>query len=145
MTTAEKGTKVRVHYRGTLNDGTEFDNSHTRVEPIEFQVVAGQMILGFDSAVVGMSVGDSKTITLAPEEAYGTINPEAKTEIPKNAFPEGLDLVEGMPVPLGAPDGRRVMGRLTQLNEETVTVDLNHPLAGEALNFDIELVEVTTE
>ena len=142
MTTAEKGSNVRVHYRGTLTDGTEFDNSYERGNPIEFQVGAGQMIRGFDNAVNGMNVGDTKTVTLAPDEAYGDVRPEANTEIPLTAFPDDLELVEGMPVPLATDQGHKLMGRVSQLNEQTVTVDLNHPLAGQELNFEIELVEV---
>ena len=142
MLKAQKGTQVKVHYRGSLTDGTEFDNSYGRGEPIGFQVGAGQMIPGFDTAVEGMTVGDKKTVTLAPEEAYGDINPEATTEIPRTAFPEALELRTGLPVPLATPDGQQLMGSIRQLNEATVTVDLNHPLAGQQLQFDIELVSI---
>ena len=142
MLKAEKGTQVKVHYRGSLTDGTEFDNSYSREAPIAFQVGTGQMIRGFDNAVVGMTVGDKKSITLTPDDAYGDVNPEAKTEIPTSAFPEHVTLAEGLPVPLSTPDGRSLMGRISQLNENTVTVDLNHPLAGQDLQFDIELVEI---
>tara|TARA_R110000824_G_scaffold191891_9_gene373718 strand:- start:1863 stop:2309 length:447 start_codon:yes stop_codon:yes gene_type:complete len=142
MLKAEKGNQVKVHYRGSLQDGTEFDNSYSRGEPIGFQVGAGQMIGGFDSALEGMTVGDTKSITITPEDGYGPINPEARTDIPKSAFPEGIDLMEGLPVPLKTPDGKALMGRISQLNESTVTVDLNHPLAGQQLQFDIELVEI---
>jgi peptidylprolyl isomerase len=142
MLKAQKGTQVKVHYRGILTDGTEFDNSYNRGEPIEFQVGVGQMISGFDAAVVGMSVGDKKTITLTPNDAYGDINPEANTEIDRQAFPEGLELAEGLPVPLSTPEGHNLVGTISQLNETTVTVDLNHPLAGKNLQFDIEVIDI---
>ena len=144
LTTATEGTNATVHYRGTLEDGSEFDNSRTRGEPITFTVGAGQMIRGFNDAVSGMAVGETKTVTLTPDQAYGDVNPEATTTFPKSGFPADLELVEGMPVPLRTPDGRTLMGRLTEQQEETVTIDLNHPLAGQTLQFEIELVEVTT-
>ncbi len=144
LTTATTGATVTVHYRGTLEDGTEFDNSHTRGEPIEFVVGAGQMIAGFNDAVDGMTVGETQTVTLSPDKAYGPVNPEATTTFPKSGFPEGLELTEGMPVPLRTPDGRTLMGRLVEQQEETVTIDLNHPLAGKTLQFEIELVSAST-
>ena len=144
LTTATEGTNATVHYRGTLEDGSEFDNSHVRGEPITFTVGAGQMIVGFNDAVNGMTVGETKTVTLTPDQAYGDVNPEAQTTFPKSGFPADLELVEGMPVPLRTPDGRTLMGRLAEQQEETVTIDLNHPLAGQTLQFEIELVEVTT-
>jgi FKBP-type peptidyl-prolyl cis-trans isomerase 2 len=144
LTTATAGANATVHYRGTLEDGSEFDNSRTRGEPITFTVGSGEMIAGFNAAVDGMSVGETKTVTLTPDQAYGEINPEAQTTFPKSGFPEGLELVENMPVPLKTPDGRTLIGRLTEQQEDTVTIDLNHPLAGQTLQFEIELVEVTT-
>tara|TARA_Y100001937_G_C7123244_1_gene333672 strand:- start:1656 stop:2150 length:495 start_codon:yes stop_codon:yes gene_type:complete len=144
ITTASEGTNATVHYRGTLEDGSEFDNSRTRGEPITFTVGSGQMIPGFNDAVNGMTVGENKTVTLTPDQAYGDVNPEAQTTFPKSGFPADLELVEGMPVPLRTPDGRTLVGRLTEQQEETVTIDLNHPLAGQTLQFEIELVEVTT-
>ena len=143
--TIAQGNKVQVHYRGTLDDGTEFDNSHERGEPISVEVGSGQVIPGFDNALLGMQVGESKTITLQPEEAYGPVLENALTNIRRNLFPEDLQLVEGMPVPLTSEDGHKLLGRITALTEEQVTVDLNHPLAGQALTFEIELVGVQGE
>jgi len=108
-------------------------------------VGSGQMIPGFNDAVTGMNVGETKTVTLSPDQAYGNINPEAQTTFPKSGFPEGLELVDGMPVPLRTPDGQTVVGRLTEQHEDMVTIDLNHPLAGETLQFEIELVGVTAD
>ena len=144
LTTAIEGLNATVHYKGTLEDGSEFDNSRTRGEPITFTVGSGQMIPGFNNAVAGMTVGETKTVTLPPDDAYGDVNPEATTTFPKSGFPADLELVEGMPVPLRTPDGRTLMGRLSDQQDETVTIDLNHPLAGQTLQFEIELVEVTT-
>lgn len=141
MTIAE-GSKVQVHYRGTLDDGTEFDNSHERGEPIQVEIGARQVIPGFESAILDMKVGESKTVTLQPDEAYGPTLENALTNIRRNLFPEDLQLVEGMPVPLTSEDGHKLLGRITALTEEQVTVDLNHPLAGQALTFEIELVGV---
>ena len=142
MLKAQQGTQVKVHYRGTLTDGTEFDNSYEREEPIDFEVGSPQLIPAFSDAIVGMGVGDKKTINLTAANAYGEINPAAHTEIDKSSFPEGINLQEGLPVPLAAPDGRQMMGRISQLNENSVTIDLNHPLAGKDLKFDIELVGI---
>jgi len=142
MATIVEGNKVRVHYRGTLNDGTEFDNSHERGEPISVDVGSGQVIPGFDNALLGMQVGESKTVTIPPEEAYGPLLDQARTEIDRSLFPQDLQLSEGMPVPLATEEGHKLLGRIIGLTEEVVTVDLNHPLAGQTLNFEIELVEV---
>jgi len=144
LTTATGGALATVHYRGTDAEGNEFDSSYERGEPISFVVGSGQMISGFNAAVDGMTVGETKTVTLSPSDAYGEVNPEAKTTFPKSGFPEGVDVKVGMRVPLRAPDGQTIIGFLTEEQEETVTVDLNHPLAGQTLQFEIELVEVTT-
>ena len=89
-----------------------------------------------------MTVGERKEVALSPDEAYGPRNPQALAEISRESFPENLELQEGMPIPLADGNGNRVMGRLSELKENTVTVDLNHPLAGEALNFEIEVVGI---
>tara|TARA_Y100000361_G_scaffold43838_1_gene37844 strand:- start:3647 stop:4144 length:498 start_codon:yes stop_codon:yes gene_type:complete len=143
-TTATDGTTVTVHYRGTFDeDGTEFDNSRERGEPLEFVLNSGMMIRGFNDAVVGMSVGETKTITVTPTDGYGEVREDRRTEFERTAFPAELELTEGMPVPLRAPNGHTLYGRITELQETTVTVDLNHPLAGKTLQFEIELVGVT--
>tara|TARA_R110000765_G_scaffold137053_1_gene236454 strand:- start:36 stop:503 length:468 start_codon:yes stop_codon:yes gene_type:complete len=139
---AEKGNQVKVHYRGTLTDGTEFDNSHNHEAPLEFQVGANHMIKGFSDAVIGMAVGETKSVSILSTDAYGEFKPEANTELPRSAFPETIDIQEGMPVPLKTDTGQTLMGRVTQLSEDIITVDLNHPLAGKDLQFEIELVEV---
>ena len=119
-TTVTDGSTVEVHYRGTLTDGTEFDNSYDRGEPIKFTVGEGPMIPGFVTAITGMAPGETKTVTIPSSEAYGAENPEAVTQI------------------------QTVYGRITEQQDSTVTVDLNHPLAGKDLQFEIEMVSVTS-
>jgi peptidylprolyl isomerase len=146
MSKVEKGNYVKVHYRGALaSDGTEFDNSRSRGEPLGFQAGVGNLIPGFDSAILGMSVGENKTVTIDPEDAYGPIRPEAKLEIGNEQFPENLELTIGMPVPLTTPEGRDFVGTIEKLNENSVTLDVNHPLAGQQLVFEIELLEISEQ
>jgi len=142
MTTATQGDSVQVHYRGTLNDGTLFDSSHDRGEPISFTVGAGQMIQGFDDAVYGMTVGEVKNITLTPDEAYGDTDPDAITQLDKSTFPEGFGFNDGDKIPLSGPGGAHFIGTITEIRDDDITVDLNHPMAGKDLNFEIELVEI---
>ena len=138
----ENGNTVSVHYRGTLNDGTEFDSSHSRNEALTFQVGAGQMISGFDSAVVGMAVGETKNISLSPENAYGETIPEAITDVPKTAFPEGYNFQVDEMVHGQNDLGQPVVGRIHEVKDQEVTIDFNHPMAGKDLNFEIELVSI---
>jgi len=141
MSTVENGNTISVHYRGTLNDGTEFDSSHSRNETLTFEVGSGQMIPGFDTAVVGMTTGETKNITLTPEEAYGPINTEAVVDISKDNFPDDFEYVEGAMIQGFGPNGP-VIGTINEVKEEAVNVDFNHPMAGKDLNFEIELVEI---
>ena len=142
MLQVENGNTVSVHYRGTLNDGTEFDSSHSRGEPITFQVGAGQMISGFDAALPGMEIGETKSITLAPEHAYGDVNPEAVTEIPKTSFPEDFQFLVNSMVQGQSPSGQPMVGTINEVKDESVTIDFNHPMAGKDLNFEIQLVSI---
>ena len=138
----ENGNTVSVHYRGTLNDGTEFDSSHSRGEPLTFQVGAGQMIRGFDAALPGMAVGETKSITLTPDQAYGDSNPEAITDIPKTAFPDGFDYQVDAMIQGQNDMGQPLVGTINEVKENDVTIDFNHPMAGKDLNFEIELVSI---
>ena len=142
MSVVENGNTVSVHYRGTLNDGTEFDSSHSRGETLSFEVGAGQMISGFDAALPGMAVGETKNITLTPDQAYGESNPELIGDIPKEAFPPGFVFEEGTMVQGQDESGRPLVGKINESQETTVTVDFNHPMAGKDLNFEIELVSI---
>jgi len=142
MSKAEKGTKVKVHYTGTLTDETVFDSSRER-EPLEFTVGAGQMIEGFDQAVQGMSVGENKKVTVPSEKAYGPKKDEAMITVSKTQLPEGLTPKEGMQLEATQQDGRKQMLVIAEVKDEDVVLDANHPLAGKDLIFDIELVEVS--
>ena len=142
MSLVEKGSKVEVHYVGTFDDGTEFDSSRSRGETISFEVGAGQMISGFENAVVGMSTGDSKEITLVPSEAYGEHNPEYVRVYPQEAFPSEVELKEGATVAGQNELGQQMIAKIVTLSEKDVTLDFNHPMAGKNLNFSIEIVNI---
>lgn len=139
---AIKGRTVNVHYVGTFDDGTEFDNSRTRGETISFEVGAGQMIKGFDSAVNGMTIGQTKTVTLTPDEAYGQVNPEAFQTVPEEMFENFGTLNIGETVTGVAQNGQQFAARIHSVQENAVTLDFNHPMAGKSLNFEVELVSV---
>ena len=140
--TIKAGDEISVHYRGTLEDGTEFDNSYERGQTITFTAGSGQMISGFDDAVIGMTEGEVKTVTFGPDEAYGDIDPERNTEMPRSAFPEDFPLEEGAKVPLQAPTGETLLGTITSTDDDLVKIDLNHALAGKTLTFEVEVVKV---
>lgn len=141
MNQAKSGDSVHVHYTGKLDDGTEFDSSDGR-EPLEFTLGSGQVISGFDQAVQGMSVGENRSVRIPAEEAYGARQEKLIQEVPKSALPDDLDPLVGMHLQTRGTDGRVLKLVVTAVSEETLTVDGNHPLAGQALNFDIELVKI---
>ena len=136
------GRTVRVHYRGTFNDGTQFDSSYDRNEPLEFVAGAGMMIPGFDRAVLEMEVGEECDIHLMPEEAYGPSHPGMIFTVPVSAMPGAENVSVGQKVYLQTADGRPVPARVTALEDGNITFDANHEMAGKELNFHIELVEV---
>jgi len=136
---AKPGDTVRVHYRGTLDDGTEFDSSAGR-DPLEFTIGSGQVIPGFDAAVDGMSVGESVTVTIPAAEAYGPRQNEAVQQVPRDMFDD--EPQAGWMVELTAPEGQRLAALIAEVGTDTVTLDFNHPMAGKDLTFEIELVEV---
>tara|TARA_B100000282_G_C31606653_1_gene432670 strand:+ start:135 stop:566 length:432 start_codon:yes stop_codon:yes gene_type:complete len=142
MSKVENGQTVNVHYTGTFDDGTKFDSSHDREETLSFQVGSGQVVKGFENAILGMSVGDTKSIQLTPAEAYGDPVQEAIQEVPMTAFPEGTELTEGITIVGQNGQGQQMMGRVVGLTDTTATLDFNHPLAGKNLNFEIELVSI---
>jgi len=143
MSIVTNGNTVSVHYRGTLEDGTEFDSSHNREETLTFQVGSGQMIEGFDTSVVGMKVGEIKNVTLDANKAYGEHNPEAIQEVSKEVFPSDFEFVVDATVQGQGPNGQPVVAKILSEQDETVTLDFNHPLAGHKLNFEIEMVEIS--
>ncbi len=136
---ATTGDVVRVHYRGTLADGTEFDASEGR-EPLEFKLGDGVVIAGFEAAVSGLEVGEKRCVTIPPEEAYGPKNETLIQRVEADAFAE--DPYVGGHVDLVAPDGSRLPGVITIVDEDGAVLDFNHPLAGETLTFEVELVEI---
>lgn len=141
MTQAKSGDTVRIHYTGTLDDGTQFDSSAGR-DPLEFALGKGQVIPGFDNAVNGMSVGDNKTVTIPPEEAYGLRHDQLIQEVPRNVLPEDVTPAIGMQLQSQGPEGQVMDLFITAVEPESITVDANHPLSGQALTFAIELVEI---
>tara|TARA_R110000824_G_scaffold18802_1_gene73840 strand:- start:1861 stop:2331 length:471 start_codon:yes stop_codon:yes gene_type:complete len=143
-TTVETGNMVTIHYKGTLEDGTEFDSSYNRPEPMVVTVGAGQLIEGFDSALSGMEVGESKTVTLPAEDAYGPRDEEANVTLDKDVFPDDFEFTDGMSVPLSGPDGT-FMATLSDITDETVSADFNHPMAGKDLTFEIEVLSISSD
>ena len=141
MSQAKSGDTVKIHYTGTLDDGSEFDSSAGR-EPLEFSLGAGQVIAGFDSAVDGMTVGDSKTVTMPAGEAYGERHEQMIQQVPKSALPDDMKPEVGMQLQSQDPDGQIINVVVSEVSDDTVTLDGNHPLAGQALTFAIELVEI---
>ncbi len=140
MTQATAGNTVRVHYTGRLNDGTVFDSSSGR-DPLEFTLGAGQVIPGFDAAVTGMAVGDTTTVTIEPQDAYGDHQPEMVQEVQRSEIPADIDLAVGMQLQASGPAGELIV-TVIELSDDNVKLDANHPLAGKALTFDLELVEI---
>ena len=138
----EEGQFVKVHYIGTLDDGTEFDNSYQRQETLDFQVGNPNLLAAFNSALVGMTAGEKKTFAIEPTEAYGEHDPEATVTVGRDAFPEGFEFNPGDTVEVSTADGTPVMAKIISAIENDVQLDLNHPLAGQTLNFEVELVEV---
>jgi FKBP-type peptidyl-prolyl cis-trans isomerase 2 len=136
----DDGTKVRVHYRGTLDDGTEFDSSYQRGEPIEFEIGAGNVIGGFDEAVKGMTVGDQLEVTIPSENAYGPHHEAALQRVEADRLPEGAGV--GAMLQAMTEDGQPLAGTVVEMEEGMATIDFNHPLAGKDLTFELELVEV---
>jgi len=137
-----EGNTVNVHYVGTLDDGTEFDSSRTRGNTLAFTVGGSQVIAGFGNAVLGMEVGETRNVTILPEDAYGMASKEAVATMPRTVFPEGFELVKGASVQGTNGLGQPVIAKILEYSETEVTLDMNHPLAGKTLNFEIELVSI---
>ena len=142
MRPAKQGDTVRVHYRGKLQDGSVFDETFDR-EPLRFTIGGGQLIPGFEEAVVGMKPGDSKTTELPVEKAFGPYLEERVVEVPKNKFARwDPEPIVGERVPIPQPDGSAIDVIVTEVAESKVTVDFNHPFAGQDLTIDIKLLEI---
>ncbi len=141
MQQVKDGDTVKVHYHGKLRSGETFDSSEGR-EPLEFTVGSGQVIKGFDDGVRGMNVGDKRTVEIASGDAYGAKEDDRVIEFPKTQFPPDMKPEVGMQLMMNDGQGQQLPVVITEVKEETVTLDANHPLAGQDLIFDIELMEV---
>jgi FKBP-type peptidyl-prolyl cis-trans isomerase 2 len=141
MSVASKGNAVKVHYTGRLNDGTVFDTSANR-DPLEFTLGDGNMIKGFDSAVYGMQAGEEKSITIPCEEAYGEKREDMMLDIPIDHVPPHIQPELGMELSLQNQAGQPVPVKVVHVDDQKVTLDANHPLAGQDLIFDIKLVAI---
>jgi FKBP-type peptidyl-prolyl cis-trans isomerase 2 len=141
MQQVKSGDKVKVHYHGKLTSGETFDSSEGR-QPLEFEVGSGMVIKGFDDGVTGMKVGEKKTLNIPANEAYGEKQPEYIIEYPKAQFPPDMQLELGMELVMSNPGGQQFQVKVSEIKDEMIVLDANHPLAGEALIFEIELVEI---
>jgi len=141
MSEAKNGDTVRVHYTGSLNDGTTFDSSAGR-DPLEFEIGSGQVIPGFERAAEGMTVGDRKTVRIACADAYGERDDSQVQQIERAQIPANVDVSPGARLQAETPDGRQLLLTVVTATDDKVTLDANHPLAGHDLNFEIELVEI---
>ena len=141
MPEVKQGDTVKVHYHGKLTDGTTFDSSEGR-QPLEFEVGSGMVIKGFDEGVKGMNVGDKRTISIPADDAYGQKQEEMIIPFERKNFPPDIEPEIGMTLNMHSEDGNELPVIITGVNEETITLDANHPLAGQDLIFDIELVDV---
>jgi len=141
MAEVKAGDTVHVHYTGTLLDGTTFDSSEGS-EPLAFEVGSGQIIPGLDVAIPGMKVGDKKVVKIGADDAYGQSNPEMRQAVPREGIPADIPLEVGLQLQMQTPDGQAMPVTVVEMDEATVTLDANHPLAGKDLQFDIELVKI---
>ncbi|WP_298838993.1 peptidylprolyl isomerase [uncultured Roseobacter sp.] len=141
MTQVKSGDTVAIHYTGTLLDGTTFDSSDGR-DPLEFVVGSGQIIPGLDVALPGMAVGDKKVVDIPCADAYGPLNPEMRQSVPREGIPDDIPLEVGTQLQMQTPTGQAMPVMVVEVDEATVTLDANHPLAGQDLKFDIELMRI---
>jgi FKBP-type peptidyl-prolyl cis-trans isomerase 2 len=141
MAEVKAGDTVQLHYTGTLLDGTTFDSSEGR-DPLEFTVGSGQIIPGLDVAIPGMQVGDKKVVKIGADDAYGQVNPEMRQAVPREGIPPEIPLEVGIQLQMQTPDGQAMPVTVIEVDDATVTLDANHPLAGKDLQFDIELVKI---
>lgn len=141
MAEVKAGDTVRIHYKGTLDDGSVFDSSDGR-DPLEFAVGSGQIIPGLDVALPGMKVGDEKTVKVAADQAYGPVNPDARQPVPREQFPPNIPIELGASLQVQTQDGQVMTVTIVEIGEENVILDANHPLAGKDLTFEIALVSI---
>ena len=140
----KKGDKIKVEYTGTLDDGTVFDSTKKHGEPLEFEVGTGKLIAGFDNAVIGMEKGEKKKIRIEPKNGYGEHKKELMKTIPREQLPKNEELKAGMMIMLTLPSGIQLTANIAEMDETNVTLDMNHPLAGKNLNFEIKIIEIAS-
>jgi peptidylprolyl isomerase len=138
--TVAKGSKVKIEYKGTFDDGTVFDSSEQHGSPLEFEAGSGQIIKGLDKEVEGMEVGQEKDVRIEPGLAYGDRNPELVQTVPREKLP--MEVKQGQMILLGDPDGNKFPAVIADVTKDIVKIDLNHPLAGKPLNFKIKVVGI---
>ena len=138
----EKGNKIKIEYTGTLDDGTEFDSTEKHGQPLEFTLGEQRLISGFENALEGMEIDEEKTVRIESADAYGDINAELVQKIPKSELPEGNTFEIGMMLGMQLADGQQIPATITGIDDEFLTLDLNHPLAGKALTFKLKVVEI---
>lgn len=141
MSQAKKNDTVKVHYTGTLKDGSVFDSSR-EAEPIEFTIGGGQLIKGFDEAIPGMTIGETKTVTIPSEEAYGAQNEEMVFQVERSQFAADMTPEVGQQFQIDTPDGQQMVVAIAAIDGDQITLDANHPLAGQDLTFELELMEI---
>lgn len=141
MRVAKNGDRVKVHFTGRLENGEIFDSSRGSI-PLEFTIGIGEMMPGFEKGIIGMSLGDKKTFTVSPEDAYGFRREELVAVVDRSHFPPDINPVVGQPLQITLPEGEIIDLVITRIDGDMVTIDANHPLAGETLNFEVELVDI---
>ncbi|MCV3270498.1 FKBP-type peptidyl-prolyl cis-trans isomerase [Roseobacter sinensis] len=144
MTQVKTGDTVGIHYTGTLADGTTFDSSEGR-DPLQFVVGSGQVLSGLDAALPGMGLGEKKTVEVACADAYGPINPQMRQAVPREGIPDDVPLDIGTLLNVETPEGQAMQVMVVAADDATVTIDANHPLAGQDLSFDIEVMSISEE
>jgi FKBP-type peptidyl-prolyl cis-trans isomerase 2 len=139
----KNGAKVTLEYTGSLSDGTIFDASSKHDSPMEFEVGAGHVIPGFEKAVKGMKMGEEKKFTIQPTDAYGDSNPKLIQQVPRAEFPKDREPQVGMGFIIGGPEKQQMRAFVTEVTPEFITLDMNHPLAGKALTFQIKVIKIS--
>ncbi len=138
MSQVKDGDTVKVHYTGTLEDGSVFDSSEGR-DPLEFTLGQGQLIAGFEKTVLGMTAGESRTVKIPAEEAYGPYRDEMVLAVPRSQFPPDMNPEPGLQLQVGQDDEHKMLVTITKITDDEITLDANHPLAGKELTFSIQL------
>jgi len=141
MAKAKLGDKVKVHYNGLLEDGTEFDTSREK-DPLEFTLGEQTVIAGFEDSVIGMEVGEKKSVSIPPEQAYGAMREDFIVDVARTQLPQDVEPKVGMMLQASSPDGDSTQVTIVAVKDDTITIDGNHALAGQQLNFDLELMEI---